>query len=139
MLFKVAAWFIIVISLGSLICCSVRCVFHGCGNRDGCERMEQCGIGRYEEEEMCGRGFHGKFNKRVMICKGEAGRCGSDSYRGEGKACCKDKMGCEEEKDGCVEGETKCCDKGKGDVEIKDTIVVKRKLTKEQLPSVKGD
>src|ERR1051326_4148085 len=38
-LFKVAAWFVIIVALGNMLCCGVRCLHHGCGMEREC-RME---------------------------------------------------------------------------------------------------
>jgi hypothetical protein len=140
--FKIVSWFVIVVSLGSMICCTMRCVFHGC-NKGGCERMEQCGPGGSEEcgeGEKCGMGHHGGMNKRVMIFKGEGGECEVECEM-EGKGCCKDKMECSEGKEGCEGEKRDCCKKGgahecgdggekKCEMKMemkKDTVVVKKK------------
>lgn len=123
MLFKAAAWFIIVISLGSMACCTLRCVFHGCGSKGNCAGTEQCGSGGSGE---CGDA-RGNFNKRIVITKGGHGGC---EMMEEG--CCKGKMGCEEGMEGCEEGKEDCCKMGKmkgcEDMKMKvekDTIVKK--------------
>ena len=40
--FKVIAWLVIVVSLGSMVCCGLRCVMHGCMQREECRGMERC-------------------------------------------------------------------------------------------------
>lgn len=123
MLFKAAAWFIIIISLGSMACCSIRCVFHGCGSQGNCGGMEQCGP---EGSGECGD-EHGNFKKCIIITKGGHGGC---EMMEEG--CCMDKMGCDEEMEECEEGKEACCKEGekKGCEEMKmkvekDTVVKK--------------
>lgn len=133
--FKIVSWFIIVVSFGAMICCTVCCIRKCC--RQQCAGNQECGPGGYGE---CGPGG---MNKRVMIYKGDAGECSSDqpvrqagSYRGKG--CCKDMMECEEGKKGCEEGEMDCCKKGgagtsaedaekKCEMKVKkDSVVVKK-------------
>jgi hypothetical protein len=126
--FKVISWFIIVASFCSMICCTMRCVMHGCSMRQECREMEACGPGGESMEEC-----HGGFNKRVMIFHGE-GDGGCQRMRG----CCNEKMECgeghtecEEGKTECSEGEKKCCDKDKKcemKMEMKkDTVIIKKR------------
>src|ERR1039457_2278780 len=55
-LYKVAAWFVIIVALLNMACCGMRCMMH-CGNGRGECRMER-GMrgGEYERggEERCG-------------------------------------------------------------------------------------
>src|ERR1035437_9001203 len=88
--FKAVAWFVIVISLGSMICCGVRCMFHCCKMKSECNKEEQCGMrGGEEGHGMCRMGHRG-MSERIIIMKGdEEGECGMMS-----KGCCKEKMEC---------------------------------------------
>ena len=130
--FKVVAWFVIVVSFCSMICCTLRCVMLGCMMRQECREMEGCERGMSMGE--CGMG-HGGMMRRMMIMRG-----GEECEMGMG--CCKNKMECsegrgecEEGKGECKDGEKKCCDKdGKkcdpdSHREKKDsvTVVVKKK------------
>ena len=115
--FKVVGWFVIVISLGSMICCGLHCALRCC----------MAGSGHCYERGMgeCGPG---SFNKRVMIYKGGHGGCEEG-----GKGCCKEgKAGCEE---ACEEGEENCCKSKEAGCEEKceekeehkkDSVVVKK-------------
>jgi hypothetical protein len=140
--FKLASWFIIVVSLGSIICCSIFCGSRGCGKRGGCEGMEQCEMkGGSAGCEMGGMGHHGMMNKRIMMhkCEGEGG-CEMEcemKCEMEGKGCCKDKMEGAEGAEGCKDGEMGCCEKeGHGYAAhdkmkvVKDTVVIKRSTSK---------
>ncbi len=120
--FKVVAWFVIVVSFCSMICCTMRCVFHGCREREECREMEGCGM-RMGGMGMghCGMGYGGM--RHMMFMRGGDGECEMM------KSCCKEKMECDEEKGECEEGkgeckegEKKCCDKMK-----KDSVVVVKK------------
>ena len=100
--FKVVAWFIIVSSLCSMICCGLRCVMHGCMRGNECTEMNECG--------------QGGFNKRVMIFRGGEGEC----EMGEGQHCCKEGKGeCEEGEGECKEGEKACCKKDEKKCDMK--------------------
>lgn len=130
--FKVIAWFVIVVSLCSMICCTMRCVMHGCMRGQECREMGNCerGMGMGE----CG--MHGGMNKRIVIMNGEGG--GECEMM---KGCCKERMECGQGKEECDEGKMDCCKKGgahecemggekKCDMKMemkKDTVVVKKK------------
>lgn len=78
-LFKLVGWFIVIVSLGCIICCGIRCVLckkQTCGT-------EQCGMGGKE----CSSG-------KTMHCKMKGEECCSEG-RGEEMACC------EQEREGC--------------------------------------
>lgn len=104
--FKIVAWFVIVVSLGCMLCCGMRCLFHGCRERS------ECGENRCEMQmKRCGGGhgcsMRGGMNKRIMIINE-----GEDDCEHDGK-CCKAESG--ECKEKCEGGEEKkCCDKEKG-------------------------
>ena len=104
--FKVVAWFIIVVSFCSMICCAMRCIMRGCLQREECREMEGCE--RY-----------GGMNKHMMMYRGEdEGGC----EMMEGRGCCKGKMECSEEEEECEEsGQAgkKCCDKDPKKCEMK--------------------
>ncbi len=116
--FKVVAWFVIVVSFCSMICCTMRCIMHCCMQRQECREMENC-------ERGMGMGPGGM--RHIMIMRGEDGECEM-----MGKGCCKERMECSEGKGEC-EGEKKCCDKDakKCDPdshrEKKDSVGVKKK------------
>lgn len=109
--FKIVSWFIIVISICSMICCSVCCVLKCCKSN------EQCAMNSGD----CG----GEMNKCVKG-DGGAGRCDSDSYRKEGKGCCKDMMECEEEKVERKKEDIEPCAYVSGQNFKKDSIVDKK-------------
>ena len=136
--FKIVAWFIIVVSICSMICCSMLCMLRHCKQK--CEKTEKCemGSGGCENDgEECGMGNHGRF-KRIMIFKDADGECQMMGKKG----CCKEHMEGGEEKEGCGdEKEMSCCKKGgahecgmegekKCDMKTeikKDSVVVKKK------------
>lgn len=115
-LYKVAAWFIIIVTSLNMACCGMRCMMQSCMMRQNCYGMEQCGKNmndcRMGGEGMC---MKGGMNKRVMICD-EDDKC----EPGCEKACCmQDEKGCEP---GC---EKPCCaEKGMG--MEKDSVVKKK-------------
>lgn len=128
--FKVVSWFIIIVSFCSMICCTLRCVLHGCRKGEECREMEGC-------ERGMGMG-HGGCNRHMMMFRSErGGECEMME-----KGCCKEKMECGEGKEECEEGKMDCCKKG-GEHECamggekkcdmkdmkmeKDTVVVKKK------------
>ena len=120
--FKVVAWFVIVVSFCSMICCGLRCVMHGCMRGNECEKMERCEMGAGE----CTMGMHGGMSKRIMICEDDD-KC----EMGGGKCCgmCKEGKGeCEEgEGEKCKEGKMDCCKKGEKKCEMKkDSVVIKK-------------
>lgn len=119
MLFKAAAWFIIVISIGSLICCSVCCVFRCCKQK--CGGMEQCGP-------------HEGMSKHVMIYQGGGGECEVECEV-EKEGCCLEGEECGEEKEKCLKATGKCCkEEGEEGHEkldvVKDTVIIKRNTSK---------
>lgn len=105
--FKVVAWFVIVVSLCSMICCGMRCLMHGCMSRGGnCGGASQCEMGG-GGCDMRGDGC--MKEKRIVMFRG-----------GE---------------DGCEKGEKGCCKEGKSECEGeeeeescggKDSVVVKK-------------
>lgn len=136
MFFKVAAWFVIVVSLGSIICCSIFCGAHGC-RKGGCGKMEQCGPGgECSKMDRCEMGGGGHFEKRIIICKeGEMG-CEEEGEAG----CCKEGKECGMDSDKCSMATGKCCkEEGAEEHEcgehdkmkvVKDTVVIKRSTSK---------
>lgn len=124
-LFKIAGWFIIVVSIACMVHCSIHCVFR-CG-KGNCGGMEQCGPGGGD----CGWQDGKQINKRVMICKEGGEECGMGS-RGMGHGCCQEMMeGCEDMMEECEEGEMDCCKmraEAEGGMKMeKDTVIVKKK------------
>ena len=120
--FKVIAWLVIVVSLGSMVCCGVRCVMHGCMRSEECREMERCeGMGDCDRRE--GMMKHCGMNKEVIICTDGEETCPMK----EGKCC---KEGMEGEcKEKCEEGEKKeCCKKGGEKCEKKDSVKVTVKV-----------
>ena len=121
-LYKVAAWFIIIATLLNMACCGMRCCMRACMMRGG---MEQCEMGMGE----CGMG-HGGFNKRVMIFRGGEEECemGGGKCCKEGRGECEEGKGeCEEGKGECKEGKMDCCKKGEKKCDMKMDSVVKKK------------
>ncbi len=108
--FKVIAWFVIVVSFCSMICCGMHCMMHCCKSKGECNREQECGM-RGEERgyDHCRMGHRG-MSERVIIMRGdEEGECEM-----MGKGCCKEKMECKEGKEECDEmKEGKCADMGK--------------------------
>lgn len=125
--FKTVSWFIIVVSVCSMLCCAMRCIVHRCMKKQGCSEMQNCSMGMRE----FGMG-HGGMNKRVMIFKGDRGECQHMMSN-----CCRENMECGEGKEECMGEEMKCCEKDsvhacamdakiKSEVK-KDTVVAKKK------------
>ena len=107
--FKVVAWFVIVVSFCSMICCGMRCIFHCCKEKNECGKEQECGM-RGEERgyEHCRMGHRG-MSERVIILRGdEDGECEEMMHRG----CCKEKMECKEGKEECEEGKMDCSKMG---------------------------
>ena len=121
-LYKIAAWFIIIATALNLVCCGMRCCMRACMMRQG---MEQCEMNM--GNGMCMMG--GGMNQRMMMCKDD-----DDCEMGGGKCCgmCKEGKGeCEEGEDDCEEGKMDCCKKGEKKcdmkMEMKMDSVVKKK------------
>lgn len=109
-LFKIVAWFVIVVSFCSMVCCGMRCIFHCCMQKQECNRTEQCEMNSGDCKMGGGecRMGHRGMSERIIILKGEEeGECEM-----MGKGCCKDKMECKEGKEGCEEGKMECDKKG---------------------------
>ena len=115
MLFKVAAWFVIITAVLNMACCGMRCMRHGGREREEC-RMERHGDGE------CERGERGECGER------EKCSMGGDYYSIHAENCwlgdksCKTE--CEEDEDD-GDGDSKCCDKEREECKIikKDTVV----------------
>jgi len=101
--FKVVAWFVIIVSLCSMICCAMCCMINCCKDRGNCGGYSQCEMGG----DRCMK------EKRVMMFRG-----GEDGCEMTGKGCCKE--GKSECKEVCEEGEEK-----KGECK-EDSVVVKK-------------
>jgi len=109
MLFKVAAWFVIITAIANMACCGMRCMRH-------------CGRGG-DREECRMEGRHGGGCER-----GEREQCrmGGDYYNIHAENCwmgdksCKTE--CEEDED---DDDNKCCDKGEEECKMKKDTVVK--------------
>jgi hypothetical protein len=114
---SVISWFVIVLSLGCLLCCGMRAVMHGCcGMREEREIMMN---GGEEGMQMCRPGMGGPH--RMMRMEMRGGNC-----CGMNKECIENEM----MEDACMqkEGEMKmgeCCKK-KMHCE-KDSVIVKTK------------
>jgi hypothetical protein len=87
--FKVVAWFIIVLSIASMIHCAAHCVMSRC-----CARGNACG-----GTEQCDPGG-------AMNCK--------DGGQGAMSGCCKEGKECGEDAGACAEAKEGCCKDGKG-------------------------
>lgn len=115
--YSVASWFVIVVSLGCLLCCGIRSVVSGCHGGSRCEKeimINKGGDGMQCHKKM---GDHHKMMRMEM--------------RGN---CCDMKEGCmnKEEMDCCMNkgGDMKmedCCKKKKEMKCVKDTVIVKNK------------
>jgi hypothetical protein len=130
--FKVVAWFVIVVSFCSMVCCGLRCMMHGCMKGNKCEEKEKCEMGMGGGDCRMGGGEcrmgHGNFEKRIIICTEGGEDC--EMRKGcsmEGKEKCEGEEGEGECKEGMMEG----CKKGKEQCEMKmgmkkDTVVKKK-------------
>ena len=123
-LYKVAAWFIIIATLLNMACCGMRCCMRACMMRQGMEQCEMnmgdCGMGN----GMCMMG-HGGMSNRMMMCKDD-----DECEMGGGKCCgmCKEGKGEWEKGEGeCKEGKMDCCKKGKEKCDMKKDSVVTKK------------
>ena len=81
MLFKLVAWLIIIVSIGCMVCCGMRCISKCCGKNKECGKEEKC-------EMQMGGGMHGMHGRCCMMkerscCEGKEEEC-SDSE----KSCC---------------------------------------------------
>ncbi len=131
-LFKVAAWFVIIVALGNMLCCGMRCCMHGCGMERECRiemmRGGECEMGMGH----CGMGMMGGGMCRIggmnQMCMMGGGMncCGMC----KGESCEKGGMKCEEDEECDEMKEGKCCDKDKKECEMKmkkDSVVIKKK------------
>jgi len=73
-LFKVAGWFVVVVSLLAMLCCGLRCISQ-CKSKKECSGVGQCGSSRGAE---CGSGYCMKSMRfdctgmtKKECCKGE--------------------------------------------------------------------
>lgn len=107
-LYKVAAWFIIIVTALNMACCGMRCCMQACMMRQNCYGMEQCGMGG----GMC---MMGGMNKRVMVCDDDD-KC----EPGCEKACCM------KDAKECAPGCKKPCCAEKGMAMEKDSAVKKK-------------
>ena len=120
--FKVVAWFVIVVSFCSMICCTMRSVMH-CAMKQQCKEMGMGGCEMGMGKGMC---MKGGMEKHMMMMRG--GECEMG-----GSKCCKEgREECEEGEGECMEGhEGKMdgCKKGKEKCDMKmmkDSVVVKK-------------
>ena len=126
--FKVIAWLVIVVSLGSMICCGLRCCMRSCMMKEECrmERMngEDCGMGMNQCGMMKSCSMGKGMNQCHPMMNSGGGCCNMD--------CCKMKGGmqCEEDDD----DDDGACDIKKDDGKCpmkmsmkKDSVVVKKK------------
>ena len=148
MFFTVIAWFVIVTSLGSIVCCTIRCTMYGCRpGGSGCE-MGECGPNMmWQMGPGMGHGMHMMghpgMQKRVMMFKGDDDDCmmggceeGMEScHGGKGECCMGEKCEggkCEDHcKDGgdCKEGKESCHMKegGMGHMKMDSTMMKRSK------------
>ncbi|HXD94708.1 MAG TPA: hypothetical protein VNX01_15990 [Bacteroidia bacterium] len=107
MLFKVAAWFVIIVALLNMACCGMRCMRHGCGeHRMRGHHGGECEMGGYERCGMRGGDY---YNINAENC-----------WMGDKESC---KTECEEDEN----DDSKCCDKDKEECKIqKDSVAVKK-------------
>lgn len=118
-LYKVAAWFIIIVTALNMACCGMRCMMQSCMMRQNCYGMEQCQMGMKD----CRMG--------AAMCMKGGMKCDDDDEceMGSGKCCKEGKGKCEEEEGECKEGKMDCCKKGKEKCEMemkKDSVVIKK-------------
>lgn len=111
-LYKIAAWSVIIITILNMACCGMRCCMQrGCGGERECrERMYggECGRGGCDE----GRSYHGGWGRGMDCCCKDMCRRSCDEGEGE----CRRGGDCDDE------GEGKCCEKeGEGQCK-KDTV-----------------
>jgi len=134
-LYKIAAWAVIIITLGNMLCCGMRCMMHCGKERNECREMNQCEMGMGMGEcGMMGQGMcrmHG-MSRHMMMCKEGDGDCemGMGSC-GEGRGECKEGKGsCEEEEMECSKKGEKCKGDEKGECKMKmkkDSVVIIKK------------
>ncbi|HEX7414793.1 MAG TPA: heavy metal-binding domain-containing protein [Bacteroidia bacterium] len=108
-LYKVAAWFVIIVSLLNMACCGMRCMMH-CGKGRGECKME--------------RGMRGGECERGEGCTMNMRDCNvwMDGKCNQSEDC---KAACEDEDDNCKaacdkdDDDSKCCDKDKEECKMK--------------------
>ena len=87
-LHRLIGWFVIIVAIGCIVCCGMRCM------RKCCMRGGECGMEQKCEMRMMGGGMHGGkccMMKERSCCEGEEGACGHEE-----KSCCKgDEEHCE--------------------------------------------
>lgn len=81
--FKVAGWFIVIIALGGMLCCSLRCVIKSC-HGNGCDRPPMMMY------------HHGMWKGG---CEGYGDRCNRGKCERERSECCNDDEECDEEEE----------------------------------------
>ncbi len=141
MIFKLAAWFIIVMSLGSMVCCGIHSMKQHCMKEGQCEEKQECAMGKGDckmggmgDCKMgMGKGMgecsmgHGRGGCKIIICTGDDECEMSRGCDMEGHDKCEGEGGEGE----CKEGKMDCCKKGKEKcdmkMEMKKDSVVKKK------------
>ncbi|MBI3501026.1 MAG: hypothetical protein HY063_04465 [Bacteroidetes bacterium] len=134
-LFKVAAWFVIIVALLNLACCGLRCCMYGCRMKKECRMemmyggncnmgMNNCGMGMGKGMCMMGGGGMCGMNQMCPMMSGSGGNCCGMC---KGGSCDKGGMKCDDDDDdnGCPEmkkGDGKC------DMKMmkKDSVVKKK-------------
>ena len=111
--YNVVAWFIIVLALGTIFCCGIRCVAgRACGSGHNKEMMRKGGS--CKEERMMQGCCCKKMCMKKMMCEE------MEEHEADGK-CMMGKMNMQGE-----EMKMDCC-KGKGKKEcVKDSVVIKK-------------
>ena len=112
--FKVMSWFVIVLSLGAILCCGIRCVARGCGKKEGGCHKEMMMRGECENDGGCG------MHRSKMIMR----KCMMEGVENGDGECKKDGMckhGGEGEMGGCSIGMSKCEKRI-----VKDTVIIKK-------------
>lgn len=91
-LFKAAGWFIVVIALGGMLCCTFRCIGRCSGDcwHGKCEMRKSCCAGGGMMKEHCEKEKCGKYHTSACICD-DSHTCKTGKCKG---AChCPEKAG----------------------------------------------
>lgn len=108
-LYKIAAWFIIILAIGNMACCGMRC------NSGGCGEDRECRKNKMHDDERESRGLRVKEMNNCNIWM--SGSCEENEECDENATCDKEK-------------EDNCCDKEKeGECKMmkKDSVCIMKK------------